>query len=284
MITRSLLSGHRKPSCVRYVAVDSGVKATLKLTGLCRPSGLPGILARPQFGRALAEAEQGVSIMLRSIESLYGNPVIARDGEIGSVDEVYFDDEAWGVRYLIVETGHWFDRDRVLISPYSFEPTGPDAGTIKVNLTRQQVKDSPGIDTHRPVSRQHEIDYLGYYGYPVYWGGAYVWGMGANPAFGSMSAAPGVEIDARMRRLEQEEDARTEDTHLRSTGAIKGYGIEAADGGIGHVYGFVFDDAAWVIRYLIVDTRNWWPGGKEVLIATCWLNHIDWINRLCRRR
>jgi sporulation protein YlmC with PRC-barrel domain len=215
--------------------------------------------------------------MLRSIESLYGNPVIARDGEIGSVDEVYFDDEAWGVRYLIVETGHWFDRDRVLISPYSFEPTGPDAGTIKVNLTRQQVKDSPGIDTHRPVSRQHEIDYLGYYGYPVYWGGAYVWGMGANPAFGSMSAAPGVEIDARMRRLEQEEDARTEDTHLRSTGAIKGYGIEAADGGIGHVYGFVFDDAAWVIRYLIVDTRNWWPGGKEVLIATCWLNHIDWI-------
>ena len=215
--------------------------------------------------------------MLRSIESLYGYPVIARDGEIGSVDEAYFDDEAWGVRYLIVETGNLFDKERVLISPYSFERDNPESGTIKVDLTRQQVKDSPGIDTHKPVSRQHEIDYLGYYGYPAYWGGAYVWGMGSYPTFGAMGAAPGVEIDARMRRLEHEEDARTEDTHLRSTRAIKGYGIEAADGGIGHVHGFVFDDVAWVIRYLIVDTRNWWPGGKEVLIATRWLNHIDWI-------
>jgi len=215
--------------------------------------------------------------MLRSIESLYGNPVMARDGEIGSVDEAYFDDEAWGVRYLIVETGSWFDKKRVLISPYSFERNIPNSGTIKVDLTRQQIKDSPGIDTHKPVSRQHEIDYLGYYGYPAYWGGAYVWGMGAYPTLGSMAAGPGVEIDSPMRRLEHEEDACTEDTHLRSTRAIRGYGIEAEDGGIGHVHGFVFDDAAWVIRYLIVDTRNWWPGGKEVLIATRWLNHIDWI-------
>jgi hypothetical protein len=92
-----------------------------------------------------------------------------------------------------------------------------------------------------------------------------------------MGAAPGVEIDARVRRLEHEEDARTKDTHLRSTRAIKGYGIEAADGGIGHIHGFVFDDAEWLIRYLVVDTRNWWPGGREVLIATHWLNHIDWI-------
>jgi sporulation protein YlmC with PRC-barrel domain len=217
--------------------------------------------------------------MLRSIENLYRNPVIARDGEIGRVADVYFDDEAWGVRYLIVETGKWFGRKPVLISPYSFEPASPDSGTIKLGLTRKQVKDSPGIDTHKPVSRQHEIDYLGYYGYPAYWGGAYAWGMGAFPTFGSMDAAPDVERDESMRGLEDEEEYEecAGDTHLRSARAIKGYGIEAADGGIGHVHGFVFDDAAWVIRYLIVDTRNWWPGGREVLIATRWLNHIDWI-------
>jgi len=215
--------------------------------------------------------------MLQSIQRLYGQPVIARDGEIGNIKDCYFDDEAWGVRYLVVETGNWFDTRQVLISPYSFEPNNQVSGSIKLDLTRQQVKDSPEVDTHRPVSRQHEIDYLDYYGYPTYWDGAFLWGMSELPTSRSMGTTTGGRSDTNVGRFEHEEDARTEDTHLRSTRAVSGYRIQAADGGIGHVDGFVFDDAAWVIRDLIVDTRSWWPGGDQVLIATRWLNHIDWI-------
>jgi len=214
--------------------------------------------------------------MLRTIESLYGCPVAARDGEIGTVDQAYFDDEAWGVRYLVVETGSWIKKRQVLISPYSIKHSDPGSGAVHVDLTQQQVKDSPNIDTDKPVSRQHETEYLGYYGYPTYWGGAYVWGVGAYPAFGSTVSEPGIASEARARR-DREADNPPAEVHLRSTKEVSGYHIETTDGSIGHVSGFIFDDAAWVIRYLTVDTRNWWPGGKEVLLATQWIDHVDWI-------
>lgn len=214
--------------------------------------------------------------MLRTLESLYGYGVAARDGEIGTIDQVYFDDEAWGVRYFVVETGGWMNKRKVLISPYSFKHPETGSSVIEVDLTQQQIKDGPDIDTDKPVSRQHETEYLGYYGYPAYWGGAYLWGVGAYPGYGSMVSSIGMESAVRIRH-EQETDTTSADVHLRSSKAVKGYHIEAADGHMGHVRGFIFDDEAWAIRYLIVDTRNWWPGGKEVLLATRWIELIDWV-------
>jgi PRC-barrel domain len=213
--------------------------------------------------------------MLRSLESLKGSAVAARDGLLGSVDEVYFDDEAWGVRYLVVDTGSWLKGHRVLISPYSVKHTDPGACTVSVDLTREQVKDSPGIDTRQPVSRQHEVEYLRYYGYPTYWGGRDSWGMGGFPVLGPMQMGPGIETEG-FEPIMLEKDAPPPDVHLRSTDAVTGYGIEARDGNIGHVSGFIFDDEAWVIRYLTVDTHNWLPGGKTVLLATQWVEAVDW--------
>ena len=127
--------------------------------------------------------------MLRNIEFLEGSTVKASDGDVGTVTQVYFDDEAWGVRYLVVETGDWLRDRQVLISPYAVSHSDPGSSAVQVKLTRQQVRDSPNIDAHKPVSRQHEIQYLRYYGYPTYWGGANVWGMGAYPAFDESATA-----------------------------------------------------------------------------------------------
>jgi len=117
--------------------------------------------------------------MLRNIEFLQGCAVKASDGDVGTVTQFYFDDEAWGVRYLVVDTGNWLRDRQVLISPYAVLHTDPGSSEVHVRLTQQQVRDSPNIDAHKPVSHQHEIQYLRYYGYPTYWGGPNVWGMGA---------------------------------------------------------------------------------------------------------
>jgi sporulation protein YlmC with PRC-barrel domain len=212
--------------------------------------------------------------MLRSIESLKGCTVAATDGDIGSVEEVYFDDEAWGIRYLVVKTGSWIDERRVLISPYSVRHSDPGSASVHVELTRQQVSDSPPIDTHKPVSRQHEAEYLRYYGYPPYWGGVDVWGMSSYPAFSRAALSP-VSEETRAQ-LALYGDKPPGDSHLRSTDAVDGYHVQAADGDIGHVSGFIFDDESWTLRYLTVDTQNWWPTGKEVLLATEWIFLIDW--------
>jgi PRC-barrel domain len=212
--------------------------------------------------------------MLRSIESLKGCTVAATDGEIGNIEEIYFDDEAWGVRYLVVKTGNWTDRRHVLISPYSVTHANAGAASVHVDLTCQQVKDSPSIDTHKPVSRQHEAEYLRYFGYPVYWGGLDVWGMSPVPAF--TRASMSTVSPALRAQLALYGDKPPGDSHLRSTDAIDGYHVEASDGNIGHVSGFIYDDETWMLRYLTVDTQNWWPGGREVLLATQWISLIDW--------
>jgi len=210
--------------------------------------------------------------MLRAIASLYGCTVAASDGDIGTVDQIYFDDEAWGIRYLVVDTGSWIDRRQVLISPYSVSGVDPDSGAVHTDLTRRQVRDSPNINTDKPVSRQHETQYVDYYNHPRYWEGGYLWGDGAYPMFASMAATQCV-VSEEARR---DADTPPADVHLRSTKAVKGYHVEAADGTIGHVCGFIFDDGAWAIRYLVVDTRNGWPGGREVLLATQWIDLAEW--------
>ncbi|AIO71017.1 PRC-barrel domain-containing protein [Burkholderia oklahomensis] len=213
--------------------------------------------------------------MLRSIRKLHGVTVRAKDGDIGHVNQAYFDDDDWCIRYLVVETGDWLHDRQVLISPYSVKPADPGSGTLHVSLTQQQVRDSPNLDAHKPVSRQHEIDYLRYYNYPTYWGGPNLWGMGAYPAFDPAELSQDLEAGNPVPTRATHAGAPT-DTHLRSTSEVKGYRLETMDGSIGHVSDFIYDDEAWVIRYLTVDTRSWWSTGNEVLVATHWLDRVDW--------
>jgi hypothetical protein len=212
--------------------------------------------------------------MLRNVTTLGGSIINATDGEIGQVEDVYFDDAAWVIRYLVVDAGTWLTGRKVLISPYSVTPPLGSNRIIDVSLTRERVRLSPDIDTHKPVSRQHERDYLGYYGYPTYWNGGGMWAMAAYP-----TSQPTALPDYAERHEGREPDVNPEDAHLRSTDAVSGYHVQASDDGIGHVAGFLFDDESWAIRYLIVDTRNWWPGGKTVLVASRWIDHIDWVER-----
>jgi hypothetical protein len=118
--------------------------------------------------------------MLQSMKKLGRCRVIATDGEVGGVEETYFDDEHWVVRYLVVVTGGRLNGCSVL-SPYAVKLIDWDTRAIAVNLTRTQVKHSPSIDTDQPVSRQQEAAYHRYYGYPQYWTHETYWALGAIP-------------------------------------------------------------------------------------------------------
>jgi hypothetical protein len=207
--------------------------------------------------------------MLTNAAHLKGLTIRATDGELGTVDEFYFDDETWAIRYLTVETGGWLGGRQVLISPFSVVHADWQAKRLDVALTKRQVENSPDIDTHLPVSRQHEAAYLGYYGYPYYWGGPYLWGPAFYPA--GLAISTTVANQAMAERMGRE----SPDSHLRSSQAVTGYDIDALDGEIGHVDGFVMDDEAWAIRYLEVATRNWWPG-KKVLVSPAWVERVSW--------
>jgi hypothetical protein len=203
--------------------------------------------------------------MLMNAADLKGLVIRATDGELGTVDQLYFDDETWAIRYLTVETGGWLGGRQVLISPISILNADWQAKRLDVALTKKQVENSPDIHTREPVSRQHEAAFLEYYGYPFYWGGPYLWGPALYPAG---SAVPMEPMADRIGR-------ESADSHLRSTEAVTGNSIEAADGEIGHVCGFIVDDEAWAIRYIEAATRNWWPG-KRVLFSPSWVERVSW--------
>ena len=206
--------------------------------------------------------------MLYRLEKLIGMSINASDGELGKVKDIYFDDHRWAVRYLVVDTGGWLDDRKVLISPFSVQKIDWDQRGIHVHLTRQQVKDSPSVNTDKPVSRQHEMEFLGYYGYPGYWGGPLLWGAIPYPVLPAL-AMPAVN-EAWAGHAEAPADS-----HLRSAGEVTGYHLQATDHSIGHLQDFLVDDENWAIRYVVVDTRNWWPG-KHVVIPAQWIKQLDW--------
>ncbi|OGV76439.1 MAG: photosystem reaction center subunit H [Lentisphaerae bacterium RIFOXYA12_64_32] len=201
--------------------------------------------------------------MQHKAKTLEGYRLESREGEIGKVRQFYFDDQHWAVRYLVADAGNWLTGRQVLISPYALLAVSREEQHIAIDLTKEQIRDSPSLSSDKPVSRQFEEVYYGYYGYPMYWTGPYMWG-----------AYPYIERDRGVwRKTTQGEKAW--DPHLRSTHDVSGHHIEAADGEIGHVEDFIIDDETWTIRYLVIDTRNWWPG-KKVLVAPKWIERVSW--------
>jgi sporulation protein YlmC with PRC-barrel domain len=208
--------------------------------------------------------------MLRSMKrDLRGFTVGATDGDIGKVEEVYFDDQSFTVRHLVVDTGGWLAERKVLISPMALLDIDWGGKRIKAALTKAQVEKSPAISTDRPVSRQHELEYYSYYGYPSYWAGPYLWGAYAYPL---PLSGPATSLEKERR---WDWAGAGDDPHLRSSAAVTGYHIAATDGDIGHVEDFIVDDVTWMIRYMVVDTRNWWPG-RKVLVSPEWIERLDW--------
>jgi hypothetical protein len=204
---------------------------------------------------------------MRLIKNLLGLSIGATDGDVGKVKDVYFDDRRWAVRYLVVDTGGWLGGRKVLISPIAVTAIDWDGKSVRVGLSRKQVEGSPDIDTDKPVSRQYEADYLRYYGYPDYWGGPLLWGATAYPFFDVGAPGPVAEGERRP--------AEPCDPHLRSVVEVSGYGIQASDASIGHLEDLLFEPESWAVRYLVVDTRNWWPG-ERVVIPPRWIEQLDW--------
>lgn len=213
--------------------------------------------------------------MLRTVDSLSGYTIHATDAELGKVEDVYFDDQKWGVRYLVVETGSWLSKRTVLISPYSITGVDDANKAINVSLTREQVRNSPSIDTYQPISRRMELQHTSYYGYGNYWTGPHLWGVAGSPVYPMGEGMP-EPTPSELEQNKAQDVAGSDDVHLRSCDGVGGYYIMGTNGELGHVKDFMVDDKDWAIRYLLVDTRNWWPGGKKVLLATHWVERIDW--------
>lgn len=210
--------------------------------------------------------------MWRSVKELIGYRVKTKDETYGRVKDFYFDDHRWIIRYMVLETGNWLPGQLVLISPETFLKPDWSTKLFPLNITKQQIENSPPIEADKPVSRQHETELFNYYRWTPYWtvpplAGGGSTGTSVNPPF------PDIE-KKRLATMEREQDP-----HLRSAREVIGYAMEATDGRIGHIDDFIVNDQDWVVRYMVADPKSWLPN-KSVLIAAQWIKNIRWMNAI----
>jgi uncharacterized protein YrrD len=203
---------------------------------------------------------------------LIGYTLHAKDGEIGMVEEFYFDDRQWVIRYLVVRTGSWLFGRKVLISPQALGTVDCDYREFPTMLTRDQVRKSPDIDTDKPVSRQQEELLYAHYPWQGYWNGAFA----ANGVRGFLQDA-----EVRDELLAANEERPGGDPHLRSTQRVEGYHIHADDGEIGALKDLLVDDANWQLHFLVVKTGTW-IHPDNVLLSTKWITAINWADSTIR--
>lgn len=217
--------------------------------------------------------------MIRTAETLKHLELRARDGVLGKIKDLYFDDRRWTIRYLVVETGTWLNSRRVLIATSVLDAPDWEAALLPVNLTQEQVRNSPGVDTERAVTREQEAGLQAHYGWPAYWAGTdYLGGAMTSPLpvveapiFPTVPAT----AQAALAATPAVRTAPDGDPHLRRAGAVLGYRLEATDGGIGHIDDFLFEDLTWEVRYLVIDPRTWLPG-RKVVVSPDWISTVSW--------
>jgi hypothetical protein len=190
--------------------------------------------------------------MLDEAKNLIGCSIHTADGMAGRVDDLYFDDHLWTVRYLVARVGDWLSGQRVLVPPAALEDVNREQDCVDVALTTRQVEKEPPADAAKPVSRRFELEYSWHFGMPMYW----------------------FERERRAARRA----LRRGDPHLRSARAITGYTIHAVDGEIGRIEDLLVDDVDWAIRYLIIDAHRWLLG-RRVLVSPEWIESISWHHR-----
>lgn len=213
--------------------------------------------------------------MLWDASAINGYAIEASDGRLGTVSDMLFEDTGWVIQWLVVDTGSWLPGRKVLLPLSALGQPDRVLRRFPVNLTMQQVKDSPDVDTDQPVSREIETDVYDYYGWDPYWNDFV-------PISNAMEMPPGGPL--RLAETTPGDTAvyawpNQHDRHLHGLAAVVAYHIHATDGEIGNVAEFLVDDVGWSIRYIIVDTGKWWPGEK-VLISPGSVREIDGTDRL----
>jgi hypothetical protein len=227
--------------------------------------------------------------MLLNTRDLVGYRMTATDGAIGIIDDLLIDDRAWTIRWITVDTGNWLHSRKVLLPPQSFGEPDHLGREIPINLDRKRIEQSPTVARDHPVSRQVEADIYAFYDYPPYWSQ-----VSAKPITGVVGNMPMASIGTRASDNAQAQQAvpaapsealitdtighGQDNPQLRSTNEMMGYYIQAKDGSSGHVEDILIEGHGWETRYLLIDTRNWWPG-RKVLISPKWASSVSWSDR-----
>jgi hypothetical protein len=92
----------------------------------------------------------------RSVRAMLDCTLIAVDGHIGGITDVFFDDEIWALRYLVVQMDSWLLGRRVLVNTDRVRRVDWVSESVEVNQTRNQIEQGWECDMESPPPRDLE--------------------------------------------------------------------------------------------------------------------------------
>jgi hypothetical protein len=204
--------------------------------------------------------------VLRSIKSMQGHTIKTPNNDhLGTLQDFYFDDHDWIIRYLVVETAP--SSRLVLISPEAIAASNPADENLTTNLTTSQIQASPDIDMKSSITPQQEAELRSHYG----------WSTLDAPRGALLTGysllAPSSVLEERDEPIPLE--GTEEDNHLQEARRVLKYAVQARDGAAGQVEDFLIDDESWTLQYVVVDTGSW-LSGRKVLVSPSYVYQIDW--------
>ena len=105
---------------------------------------------------------------LRSVNDTTHYHVVATDGAIGPLEDFLIDDDAWRVRYLVIDTRNWLPGKKVIVAPGWIREMRWETRTVHVDLDRDAIRASPPYDTSAPWNPAYPAELHDHYGRPRY--------------------------------------------------------------------------------------------------------------------
>ena len=207
--------------------------------------------------------------MFTGLKKILKYKMLAVNGEIGKVEDFYFDERFNTVRYLVVNTGGFLFKNLVLISPIFIDHVFDDEKLVKVSLTKEEIEESPDVDTEEPISRLYEKQFYKYYRTTPYWNGYLSWGTVPVP-IGLRSTD--------LMVLDDEESKEDEEHYLRSVNEVCGYKCETRDGKIGYIKDFMIDLKNWRIETFIMSMKHL-STGDEIEFDMRWIERFSYSDK-----
>ncbi len=208
--------------------------------------------------------------MKQGLNGLIGYGIETRDGIRGTVKDFLFDEEKWIVRYLVADLGVVFPGRKVIIPRAFLQQPDWTNEHFPIDLSKEDLEKCPPLDSEPTISREYEETLNRYYKIENYW---------AFPYIPPLSERAIIYPPRPLRVPSKVISEKNTRTKVRSFKEVKGYHIEATDGKIGHIDDLIVDDLDWQIVYALMDTKNWVPWSKRVLVGTHWMEEISYVNQ-----
>lgn len=208
--------------------------------------------------------------MLLFTSNLEDYNIVATDGELGKIKDLYVDEQKWDLRYVSIDTRKWLPGKKVLLSPSSITGVNEEEKQLEVKYDKETVRNSPDVPEETQLSRETEQQLNEYYGWGPTLADPIMYGGGQMPTI-NLIRTP------QTTTTEPLHDPVNPEDELRSGDEVIGFRVHANNGKLGNVADFIYDDTNWKIRYVVVESSDSILNPKYYVYNTDLIESANWL-------